>query len=106
MKRLAIFVGLAAIVGAGEARAAGDLEVLERKVAAYATPHLTAYNKALCVCDDGTEKEGRAGRLRYAIFPSPSDTPELQVWCQVSIYDQQGDPVSSVGCWTFQPIAK
>ncbi|MEW6273327.1 MAG: hypothetical protein AB1689_28955, partial [Thermodesulfobacteriota bacterium] len=83
MKRLLTVACLMLTAGATTAQAASDLEILERKVAAYATTELDVYKKGLCVCADGSDKEGRAGRVRYAVFSSPSGTPQLEVWCQV-----------------------
>jgi hypothetical protein len=105
MKTLLSLACLCVLGAAQPAHAATALGQLERKVAAYATPYLDVF-KGLCTCTDGGTNDGRAGRLRYAIFDPPSAGPELKVWCQVSVYDASGDPESSVGCWTFQPIAK
>jgi hypothetical protein len=102
MKTLRMLAALLVLggVGAGVARAATELQMLQGRFGKYATDDLRR-PRSLCVCQNGTSHHGRVGYL--APFQVNQDVSAV---CYVMSFDSEGNWILASSCDTFTILAK
>ena len=77
---------------------------LFKRSAKYAT-NVDTKGKVVCACQDVGQDQGHVGYLRHQVISCGSGTC-LRAYCQVQIYDAQGEPFGSGSCSSFETFAK
>jgi hypothetical protein len=100
-----IRIGLALLATLlGTSAHAWTLDLMERKVARYATTAIDDYRNP-CLCTE-FGSYGHTGIVRYAVEAPTLTTRRVRVWCSLYYFDAaSGDLIAAPACNTFVPLA-